>query len=273
MWTRSGKTNQLGTSCGRGQSNPSKPPRELTIKNTLATLVSASTVNACILQALAQHVIPDPEADSTYLDFLKTQPPIFYKANEPLEPEDWLRTIEQKFSLIRCSDVPKTQFVVQQLQGPAGAWWANFISTRPEGQVSWDNFCTGFLTRFIPYGIRRVKVEEFYKLKQGEDQRVMEYLEKFNQLCQYAAERVWNDEEKKRCFVRGLYSEIQRMLVTIMDDSYDKIVSIAIAADDANQADLEDKKRKCMQEESSGSNFWCLKIVYQPVHHSLYLPP
>jgi hypothetical protein len=151
-----------------------------------------------------------------------------------LEAEDWLCTIEQKFSFIRCSDVQKTPFVVRQLQGPAGAWWANFILTRPEGQVTWDDFCTGFLTRFIPAGIRRVKVEQFYKLKQKEDQNVMEYLEKFNELCQYAAERVWNDEEKKRCFFRSLHSEIRRMLVTVMDDSYDKIVSIAIAVDDAN---------------------------------------
>jgi hypothetical protein len=97
----------------------------------------------------------------------------------------------------------------------------------------------------------------------------MEYLEKFNQLCQYAAERVWDDEEKKRCFMRGLHSEIQRILISVMDNSYDEIVSIAIAADDANQADLEYKKRKHMQEESSGSNVQRLKIVYQPVHRSL----
>jgi hypothetical protein len=63
------------------------------------------------------------------------------------------------------------------------------------------------------------------------------------------------------------------MLVTVMDDSYDEIVSIAIAADDANQADLEYKKRKRMQEESSGSKIQCLKLVYQPIHRSLYLPP
>jgi hypothetical protein len=44
------------------------------------------------------------------------------------------------------------------------------------------------------------------------------------------------------------------MLVTVMDDSYDKIVSIAIVADDANQADLKGKKRKHELEESLGSN-------------------
>jgi hypothetical protein len=44
--------------------------------------------------------------------FLKTQPPIFYKAKEPLEAQDWIRTIELKFSLIHYSDVQKTQFAV-----------------------------------------------------------------------------------------------------------------------------------------------------------------
>jgi hypothetical protein len=51
------------------------------------------------------------------------------------------------------------------------------------------------------------------------------------------------------------------MLIPVMDSSYDEVVSIAIAVDDANQVDLEYKKRKRMQEESSGNNVQCLKIV------------
>jgi hypothetical protein len=43
-----------------------------------------------MLQALTQHVIPDPEADHIYRDFLKTHPPIFHTAEEPLEVEDWI---------------------------------------------------------------------------------------------------------------------------------------------------------------------------------------
>jgi hypothetical protein len=66
----------------------------------------------------------------------------------------------------------------------------------------------------------------------------MEYMEKFNQLCQYAGEHVWDDEEKKRCFVRGLHSEIQRMLTPKLDASYDEVVIIAIATDVANQEGL-----------------------------------
>jgi hypothetical protein len=33
---------------------------------------------------------------------MDTRPPVFSKAEEPLEANDWIRTIEQKFDLINC---------------------------------------------------------------------------------------------------------------------------------------------------------------------------
>ena len=142
--------------------------------------MNVSADNARMLQALTQDVIPnphgrpDPVVDNTYHDFLKTHPPVFHKAKEPLETEDWIRTIELKFSLIHCSDVQKTQFAVQQLQGPIGAWWVSFLATQPKGhQVPWANFCTAFRTHYIPDGLRDMRMEQFLKLQQG-DQSVME---------------------------------------------------------------------------------------------------
>ena len=109
--------------------------------------MNVSTDNARMLQALTQrgipdpHSRPDPAANNTYADFLKTRPLVFLKAKEPLEAIDWIRTIEQKFSLIHCSDVQKTLFAVQQLQGPAGVWWESFLATQPEEhQVPWAEF-------------------------------------------------------------------------------------------------------------------------------------
>ena len=113
MRTRTRKTDT--PSLSRRHANMTDPPQAPTTDDTLAALVNVSPSNACMLQTLVQHGIPDPEADHTYRDFLKTHPPIFHKAEEPLEAEDRLRTIEQKFSLIRCSDVQKTLFVAQQL--------------------------------------------------------------------------------------------------------------------------------------------------------------
>jgi len=64
------------------------------------------------------------------------------------------------FSLIHSSDVQKNLFVVQQLQGPTGAWWESFLATQPEGhQVSWAKFHVAFWTHYIPKGVREMKIE------------------------------------------------------------------------------------------------------------------
>ena len=239
MRTHSGKTDTPSTP--RGRVNMIDPLQAPTLDNTLTTLVNVNTDNARLLQTWAQYGVPvswghlDPEADNTYRDFLKTHPPVFHKAEEPLEAEDWIRTIEQKFGLIRCSDVQKTLFVAQQLQGSAGAWWASFLATQPEGhQVPWVDFCTTFQTHYIPDGVREVKVEQFLKLQLG-DQSVMEYLGRFNQLSQYASEYVSIDIEKKRCFVRGLHTKLQVMLASHINASYNEILSIAISTNDKNR--------------------------------------
>jgi hypothetical protein len=42
---------------------------------------------------------------STYSDFAATHPPLFTKAGEPLEADHWLRVMESKFGLLRCTEV------------------------------------------------------------------------------------------------------------------------------------------------------------------------
>ena len=109
MRTRLGKTDTPGTP--RGHVNTTDPLQAPTLDNTLTALVNVNTDNARLLQTWAQYGVPisrgrlDPKADNTYHDFLKTHHPVFHKAEEPLEAEDWIRTIEQKFGLIRCSGV------------------------------------------------------------------------------------------------------------------------------------------------------------------------
>jgi hypothetical protein len=42
---------------------------------------------------------PHPQL-ANYQDFLGTQPPLFHKADEPLDADAWLHTIESKFALL-----------------------------------------------------------------------------------------------------------------------------------------------------------------------------
>jgi hypothetical protein len=50
-------------------------------------------------------------APTTYDDFAATHPPLFTKAGEPLEADHWLRVMESKFGLLRCTEVQKIRFI------------------------------------------------------------------------------------------------------------------------------------------------------------------
>ena len=60
-------------------------------------------------------------------------PPLFVKAEEPLEANEWIRVMEQKFRLVRCTETQKPLFAAQQLRGPASTWWGNFVAVQPAG--------------------------------------------------------------------------------------------------------------------------------------------
>jgi hypothetical protein len=56
-----------------------------------------------------------PPAAATYQEFLSMQPPLFTKAEDPLDADVWLRVVESKFPLLtgNCPDETKARFVAQ----------------------------------------------------------------------------------------------------------------------------------------------------------------
>jgi hypothetical protein len=129
----------------------------------------------------------DEPPSASYQDFLSTQPPLFHKADEPLDANAWLRTIESKFILLSapCSDDNKALFAAQQLCGTACIWWDHYHAMQPAGHVvTWDEFRTAFRAHHIPEGLIEQKLNELLTLTQGTC-TVMQYAQVFNHLCQY----------------------------------------------------------------------------------------
>jgi len=62
----------------------------------------------------AQHG-PTPNQYSSFKDFMDTKPPSFTDAEEPLQAEEWLNTVEQKFPLLWLTDSLKAEYVAHQL--------------------------------------------------------------------------------------------------------------------------------------------------------------
>jgi hypothetical protein len=68
-------------------------------------------------ESIRNHVHQEPESAqySNYKDFLDTEPPIFRETEEPLQADEWLNTIEQKFHVLKVADNMKTEYASQQL--------------------------------------------------------------------------------------------------------------------------------------------------------------
>ena len=70
-------------------------------------------------------------------------------------------------------------------------------------RVTWQKFTAAFREHYIPTGVLNRKLTEFLDLRQG-SMSMMDYVNKFNHLSQYAGTHVDTDEKKRDRFYRGL---------------------------------------------------------------------
>jgi hypothetical protein len=195
--------------------------------------------------------------------------PLFTEAGEPLEADRWLREMEFKFGLLRCTEVLKTLFTAQQLRGDASAWWANYTATRPaDYQVLWTEFRDAFRAHYIPAGVMRKKHQEFMDLKQG-GRSMHDYSKQFNHLAQYALDQVAIDDKKKDRFMIGLSTKLQECMALNTGGTFLEFVINVMIVNDDIRAHKETKKRKAVAapSDSAPPKYW---MVY---HHGSTYPP
>jgi hypothetical protein len=134
------------------------------------------------------------ERDSLKSYFLTTHPPVFADSTDPLEANSWLCTMESKFGLLYYTEYQKTMYVVQQLRGAVGAWWASYIATLPDDHhVPWGEFRPAFRAHHLSAGLLCSKLKEFLDLEQG-NRSVFDYMRQFNTLAQYGTYHTDTDE-------------------------------------------------------------------------------
>ena len=98
---------------------PYPPPVPPNLADAITALVNVTVENARLLREIAQsnqNMVQGNRGhnhnrqEATYVDFIDTRPLVFTKADEPLEADDWLWTMEQKFDLIPCTKMQKPVF-------------------------------------------------------------------------------------------------------------------------------------------------------------------
>jgi hypothetical protein len=166
----------VGHGRGRGQAphvNPPPPPLHapVSIEDLLATqnkLMRVLVQNEAHLGMDRSQHHKQQDMNTSYSDFLATHPPVFSRAKDPLDQDDWLCTTESKFALLHCIEYQKTWYAAQQLRGPTGTWWASYIAALPaDHYVAWDEFRIAFCGHHLSVGTMRRKLVEFLELRQG----------------------------------------------------------------------------------------------------------
>jgi hypothetical protein len=67
----------------------------------------------------AQPQAPPPPPRDRLRDFQHTKPPTFSHAVEPMDDDDWLKSIEKKLQVVQCNNHEQVLLASHQLSGPA----------------------------------------------------------------------------------------------------------------------------------------------------------
>jgi hypothetical protein len=152
------------------------------------------TMQQTLVNLHAQPQVPPLPRDRLG-DFQHTKPPTFSYAAEPMDADDWLKSVEKKLQVVQCKNHERMQLASHQLSGPAADWWDAYVEAHeiPEG-INWPEFRAAFCAHHVPHGVIKLK-KEFQDPKQG-SMSMNEYVTKFTQLSHYASHEVDTDEKK-----------------------------------------------------------------------------
>jgi hypothetical protein len=222
---------------------PSPPMPPVSLEQLLAPLNAIVQSLVAIDERQVRQSQRQHRQESSYFDFVATQPLELTEITDPLEANHWLHVTESKFGLLHYSEFQKTLFAVQQLRGSTSAWWATYTAAiQDDHQVLWYEFCTAFCERHISAGIMCRNLQEFLDLQQGSNS-VYEYIEKFNYLAQYGTHHVSTDDKKAELFRKGLILPFRDRLVLFRDVSFNALVSATIEHEGTYRALLAEEKK------------------------------
>jgi hypothetical protein len=82
---------------------------------------------------------------------LRTHPNTFSQAKDPMEVEDWLKSVEKKLEIAQCSNREKVLFIAHLLFGTTADWWETYCNTHLNANaISWNEFKARFRTITYP---------------------------------------------------------------------------------------------------------------------------
>jgi hypothetical protein len=153
---------------------------------------------------------------------------VFAHSSDPMDAEDWLRTVDRELHTAQCDDREKVLYGPRLLRGAAQSLWESYLTTHANlDTITWEEFRDNFRQYHVPAGLMAVKKEEFLALKQR-PMSVSEYRDKFLQLSRYAPEDVDTDAKRQYRFLRGLVNPLHYQLMNHTFPTFQHLIDRAI---------------------------------------------
>jgi hypothetical protein len=110
---------------------------------------------------------------------MRDHPPVFAHSTDPMDAEDWLRTMERDLHTAQCDDREKVLYGPRLLRGADQSWWESYLATHTNlDTITCEEFRDNFRQYHVLACLMTVKKEEFLALKQG-PMSVSEYRDRF----------------------------------------------------------------------------------------------
>jgi hypothetical protein len=166
--TGSGSDQQEQNNQSTGQPLPMPPPLtpEQFFQLQMQMMATLNNIDQALQQIYAQPPPPPPpQPRDRRADFLRGHPPTFSHATDPLQADDWLRSVERQLVVAQCDDHERVLYAAGQLRGSALDWWESYPA-QDRDSLTWVQFRDRFRSHHIPEGVMKMKQKEFHAIKQ-----------------------------------------------------------------------------------------------------------
>jgi hypothetical protein len=186
-------------------------------------------------------------------EFMSHHPPTYSHSTDPLDADDWLKTVTKKLERAQCNDCEMVLYASGRLEGLASDWWDVYTAAHPApNTITCQQFRDAFRAHHIRDGVLKLMQREFLALKQG-NMSVNEYLEKFTQLSRYAPDEVNTDPKRQERFLDGLIGPLNYQLQSHTFLDFATLLNKAIGLENKRK-ELSEQKRKFQSLGQSSSN-------------------
>src|SRR3954471_3966548 len=125
----------LGVASSSGNIDDEDPPPTTSTTEIMLEAERNRRDQTRLLERIEQNTSRQQDSVVTIQDFILLNPPVFRCSSEPLDVDDWLRSLERKLKTAHVASGDRVLFAAYFLEGA-------FVAMQPIGHVvTWQEFC------------------------------------------------------------------------------------------------------------------------------------